>query len=93
MEQSEIIKKITEYCIRNRHQVIGWGSLSESDRDHIYNIARSVYETREKICFGGSFVTAICNNDLRSAVFTADDTCSRAISLFVRVYHNFHFYE
>jgi hypothetical protein len=90
MEQSEIIKKITEYCIRNRHQVIGWGSLSESDREHVYNIALSVYNTREKICFGGSFVTAICKNDLRTAVSNADDICKRCLLLFVHVYHYFH---
>lgn len=53
------------------------------DHDHIINIARSVMMHRDGIMKGGSFVTAIVENDLDGAITRADSVCVQNIPFFV----------
>jgi hypothetical protein len=46
--------------------------------------------SRDGIRPGGSFVEAICNNNLREAVNRADLTAIRGIKFFVYCYNNLH---
>jgi len=80
-----IRKQVTEYCVRNQNLVIGFSLLSNEEREHIYDIAASVVMTRDQILKGGSFVCAIVENNLSSAVSRADEICRRALALFVTV--------
>ncbi|MCK9447027.1 hypothetical protein M0Q50_09275 [bacterium] len=89
----EIKKEVIKYCIKNRESIIGFDTMSEEDREHIYAIAYSIVMTREKVLSGGEFVQAICKNDLKSAVCLADKECIRALKLFVFVYLHFHIIE
>lgn len=54
-----------------------------ADHNHIINIARSVMMTRDKIMMGGSFVTAVVENNLDSAVERADSVCAQHLAFFV----------
>lgn len=45
--------------------------------DHILDIMVSVMMTRDKVMLGGSFVQAVVNNDLFSAVSRADQEVSQ----------------
>ena len=42
---------------------------------HIIDVAISIMMHRDKIQLGGSFVEAICNNDLDNSCSRADDEC------------------
>lgn len=57
----------------------GWGKLSE----HITDIIVSVMMTRDKVRPGGSFVTAVVENDLRAAILSGDDECVAHIKIIV----------
>lgn len=50
--------------------------------NHIINVMTSVLMHRDKYQIGGSFVEAICNNDLDSACSRADDECINYLRLF-----------
>lgn len=49
--------------------------------DHIIDIMVSIMMTRDKVMEGGSFVRAICNNDLRGSVNSADVDCINHLRL------------
>jgi hypothetical protein len=55
----------------------------ENDWSHIINIGRSILMHRDKVLGGGGFVTAVCQNDLVSAVQRADSVCQKNLSYFV----------
>ena len=54
-----------------------------ADHDHIINIARSVMMHRDGVMLGGSFVTAINENDLDATISRADSVCAQNIPFFV----------
>ena len=56
---------------------------TEDEMNHIIEIGASVMMTRDGVLPGGSFVHAIVNNDLATAVGCADRVCERAIKFFV----------
>lgn len=56
---------------------------AENDIDHICGIAASVMMTRDNVLMGGSFVTAVVENDLDSAVERADSVCAQHLPFFV----------
>ena len=62
--------------------------ITGEDLEHISNIAASVMMTRDGILPGGSFVRAICDNDLHGAVHRADSVNVHMIPFYVWVYHN-----
>jgi hypothetical protein len=66
------------------------GDLSTEEYIHIIQLASSVMMTRDGIRPGGSFVEAICNNNLREAVNRADLTAIRGLKFFVYCYNNLH---
>ena len=49
--------------------------------DHIIDIMVSIMMTRDKVMEGGSFVQAICNNNLKECVSYADSECINYIRL------------
>ena len=49
--------------------------------DHINDIMISIMYTRDGIQFGGSFVQAVCKNDLHNAISYADKECTKYIRL------------
>lgn len=65
-----------------------FGSLTESEIDHIVQVGASVMMTRDNFLHGGSFVEAVVSNNLREAVNRADSVMKR--SLVFMVYLNSH---
>jgi hypothetical protein len=63
-------------------------NLSESDLQHIANIAASVMMTRDNVMIGGGFAQAIVNNDLKGAFDRADSVIVNAIRFMIYVMHN-----
>lgn len=62
----------------------------EEVSDHIIDIIISVMFTRDKIQNGGSFVEAVCNNNLYQAVSRADKDCINHLKLITLAYYNCH---
>jgi len=60
--------------------------------DHIVDVIASVMLTRDGIMQGGSFVQAICNNDLRGAISSADGDCISHLRV-IALAHPFAFIE
>ncbi len=54
-----------------------------NDTSHIINIGRSVMMHRDGVLLGGGFVSAVCANDLTSAVQKADSVCQQHLPFFV----------
>lgn len=57
--------------------------LGIENRYHIEDLISSVMMTRDKIMLGGSFVKAVVENDLESAIIRADDGATRALKIIV----------
>lgn len=57
---------------------------------HLLDIIRSVMLHRDGVQTGGHFVTAVCNNDLHSAIGRADVTCREYLHIIVAAYMNAH---
>jgi hypothetical protein len=55
----------------------------KNDVPHITNIARSIMMHRDGLIPGGSFVTAVIENDLEGAINRADSVCIENIPFFV----------
>lgn len=53
------------------------------DSDHLAQIIASIMMTRDNVLTGGSFVRAVCDNDLVSAVSRADLECLQHIRFLV----------
>jgi hypothetical protein len=49
--------------------------------DHINDVMVSIMYTRDGVQIGGSFVEAVCNNNLHDAISRADKTCTEYIRL------------
>lgn len=62
----------------------------EEVSDNIIDIIISVMFTRDKIQNGGSFVEAVCNNNLYQAVSRADKDCINHLKLITLAYYNCH---
>jgi hypothetical protein len=91
MEREDIRKKVAVYFDTNIQYVHQTGLfISEETRDHIINIATSIYCTKHGIGYpGGSFVQAVVDNDLMKTFSTADDINSRVIKFYVVFLYNF----
>lgn len=88
MEDLNKIKKIvTDYY--DKHESLYFSDISDEDKQHVISIGVSLLCTKwDKYYAGGSFVKSIINNDLRSAVDTADLTNLKYIPFYVRLIHN-----
>lgn len=77
---------VIDWLIRNEYTTIS---------EHIIDVIISVLMTRDKVLIGGSFVQAVCNNDLREAVNRADTEVFENLKLIMSAYHNISncFYE
>ena len=49
--------------------------------NHITDVMVSIMMTRDKVLSGGSFVQAICENNLRESVNRADNDCANHLRL------------
>ena len=49
--------------------------------DHITDVMVSIMMTRDKVLDGGSFVQAICDNNLRETISRADNDCINHLKL------------
>lgn len=49
--------------------------------NHITDVMVSIMMTRDKVLSGGSFVQAICNNNLRESISRADNDCINHLKL------------
>lgn len=56
--------------------------------EHILDILISVMLSRDKIQKGGSFVEAVCSNQLAQAINRADNECMQNLKLIVNTYNN-----
>ena len=56
---------------------------ADNDIDHICGIATSIMMTRDGVLSGGSFVIAVVENNLESAISRADSVCVQNLPFFV----------
>lgn len=59
--------------------------LSENEIEHIISVGVSVLETRDGGIRGGSFVSAIIDNNLSAAIYKADITNRKVIPFYVHL--------
>jgi hypothetical protein len=58
-------------------------------REHVIKISTSIINTKWEIGYpGGSFVQAICDNDLSGAIYSADSINERLIKFYVKMLNN-----
>ena len=59
-------------------------------REHVIKISTSIINTKWEIggYSGGSFVQAICNNNLSGAIYSADEINGRLIKFYVKMLNN-----
>jgi hypothetical protein len=90
MEQIERISEAVEkYLTRNSKLVPMHHLLNKESREHIVRIGTSIMCKKWEIGpTPGSFVTAICSNDLRGAVNRADTVNGDCIRFYVTLYEN-----
>lgn len=86
---ADIKKRVIQYCIENRNTVIGFDSMSDEDREHVYELGASIVYTKFNIMQGGSFIQAVVDNNLERAISTADRVAIRCIKLLVLIKFNF----
>jgi hypothetical protein len=87
MKNPQEYYKKTEEIVSLRDDLLPTG-LSEEELSHVSHIAASVMLTRDGIMPGGSFVQAICKNDLSGAFNRADHTNIKCIGFYVWVHGN-----
>lgn len=58
------------------------------DVEHIKDLAGSVLLTRDRIMLGGSFVRAVVDGDLETAIARADYEASKSLKILVTVKNN-----
>jgi gamma-glutamyltranspeptidase len=74
---------IEQYHIRAKEFAKSYG---EEPSDHIINVMASAMMTRDKVLQGGSFVQAVVDNDLASAVSRADSECVKNLRIITLAY-------
>lgn len=88
-------KEIIQDAVRN--YVISQGSayiprfdlLTTDDKNHIINIGTHIICTRDGIdLMSGSFVQSMVNNDLKTAIATADHINQGALRFYVMMMYN-----
>ena len=83
-------KETVQQYVEKNISLISNNCTSLVELDHITNLCMSIVNTRDNVMRGGSFVQAICNNDLQGAIQRADSTTINALRLFVNVYLYLH---
>lgn len=78
------------YVEAAKQHLHNYGTYTYSE--HIVDIIVSVMMTRDDVMKGGSFVEAICNNDLRGAISRADGDCINHLRV-IALAHPFAFIE
>ena len=64
-------------------------TIIEETREHILNISCSIIMTKHEFGYpGGGFVQAVVNNDLRSAIRSADHINLKVIPFYVTLMEN-----
>lgn len=91
MDRDKIREQVERYYNMNFNTIVPEAKhLFESQREHIINIATSIYCTKLKIGYpGGSFVQSVVNNDLTGAFSTADNTNRQVLRFYVMFLYNF----
>jgi hypothetical protein len=94
-EQTErITQAVEKYLNRNSNLVPMHRLMNREDRQHIVRIGTSIMCTKWKVGPpGGSFVSAICNNDLQGAINRADTVNSDCIKFYVTLYENLEYVD
>jgi hypothetical protein len=92
-EQIEIVREIVKnYFDENAGTTIGWltlEKLSEDEKAHIINIGTSILCTKWQVGYpGGGFVQAFVDNDLMSAIGSADGTSYKGFKFFAQLMYN-----
>lgn len=83
--EDKIRKVVGEYVDKNLTSVCDYQRLKEDQISHIKDISTSIVLERQGIRSGGGFVSAILNNDFEQIIGRADETCLRALRLFLLV--------
>ena len=91
MNREEIRNQVELYYNENfKFAVPEAERLFDKEREHIVNIATSIYCTKHNIGHkGGSFVQAVVNNDLMQAFSTADDINRQVMRFYTMFLYNF----
>lgn len=84
--QGKFREVVIDYMVKMNHLVL---VRTAEDMDHIVNIGASILMTKYKIGpSGGSFVSAIVNNDLQGAFAYADEVNQRNVRFYVNLVCN-----
>lgn len=88
-QTERISEAVEKYLNRNSHLVPMQHLMAKESRQHIVRIGTSIMCQKWGIGpMPGSFVQAICSNDLRGAVNRADNVNSDCIRFYVTLYEN-----
>lgn len=89
MSKHDIYRSKTEEALKKVPHFVQ-GELTQEDYLHVVSVGASVMMTRDGVLPGGSFVQAVCDNDLYGSLSRADSVCERSIKFFA--YINKHIY-
>lgn len=82
------MENFQELRISYREAVIHFlNRYEEKVSEHIIDIMISVMMTRDGILQGGSFVQAVCNNNLKDAISRADKDCLKNLRIITLAFH------
>ena len=76
-ESWEVKRKRYVTATKNFANRYGYKDIS----DHITDVMVSIMMTRDKVLSGGSFVQAICDNNLKQCIDRADNDCINHLKL------------
>lgn len=87
-QRDRVSLKVREYIDKN-HNLLPDDCWGISDLERIVRTSTDILLTKWDLMHnGGSFVDAVCNNDLMSAVNHADSLHKSALVFFVKLYNN-----
>jgi hypothetical protein len=85
---------VENYLERNAYLIPHHHYFNKEAREHIIRIGTSIMCTKWKVGYpGGSFVQAICDNDLQGAFGRADSTNLDCIKFYVTLCYNLGYVE
>lgn len=86
-----INSEVSKYLEKNIYLIPLQVYLDSESRQHIIDIGVSIYVEKKKMGPPpGSFVEAVCENDLSGAIYRADNICRQALPFFVTLRDHLH---
>ena len=93
MTRDKIKEKVSNYVDSKWDEILPYVTVHDVPkeiREHVINISVSILCTKWGVSYGGgSFVQAICDNDLGRSFWVADNINERLLKFYVKLLNNF----